>query len=121
MGHASTRDEGGGRARRGHHPRDPAVAASRDPTASLRLPAEADVPVAGEAVEPERLGPEEAARRRALKRSSEVQVGSDPDLIDAAGASGSSAARPLAIANEPADVPAADDGLAAPNVPKPSF
>ena len=112
---SSTRDAGGGRARRGHHPRDPAVAASRDPTASLRLPAEADVPVAGEAVEPGRLGPEEAARRRALKRSSEVQVGSDPDLIDAAGASGSSAARSLAIANEPADAPAADGGLAAPN------
>ena len=83
---AATRDEGGGRARKGHHPRDPAVAASRDPTASLRLPAEPNVPVAGEAVEPERLSPEEAARRRALKRSSEVQVGSDPGLVDAAGA-----------------------------------
>ena len=115
MGHASTRDEGGGRARSGHHPRDPAVAASKDPTASLRLPAEADVPVAGEAAEPEGMSPEEAACRRALKRSSEVQVGSGPDSIDAAGASGSSAARPLAIANEPADVPAADGGLAAPN------
>ena len=112
---AATRDEGGGRARKGHHPRDPAVAASRDPTASMRLPAEPNVPVAGEAVEPERLSPEEAARRRALKRSSEVQVGSDPGLVDAAGASGSSAARPLAIANEPSDAPAADGGLAVPN------
>lgn len=62
------------------------------------------------------MSPEEAARRRALKRSSEVQAGSDPGLVDAASASGSSAARPLAIANEPADAPAADGGLAVPNV-----
>ena len=88
---ARTQSEGGGRVRRGAHPRDPAVPASSDPTSSLRI-SEETVPVPSrrppdnvdsEAVEPERLTPEQAARRRRDKRSTEVQAGMDHELFDA--------------------------------------
>ena len=87
---ARSHSEGGPRPSRGHYPRDPRIPASADPTAALRPVAEEDVAarevvrVDAEAVEPERLTPEQAARRRADKRSSEVQVGFDPGLVDAA-------------------------------------
>ena len=112
---ASTRDEGAGRARRGHHPRDPAVRASSEPTSRLRLPAEssasAEPPssaVAAEAVEPERLTPEQAEARRRAKSSSEVQVGRDPNLIDAAPADPNAAPLSLQDADDGALVPVAE-------------
>ena len=110
---ASTRTETG-RARRGHHPRVPAVRASSEPTARMRVPDEpaASEPsssaVAADAVEPERLTPEQAEARRRAKSSSEVQVGSDPDLIDAANADAAAAPIPLPGSDERALVPAAD-------------
>ena len=78
---ASTRTEGAGRARRGHHPRDPAAPASSDPTSRLKLPEEHPSQVESEAVEPEVLT--QAAARRRAKHSIEVQAGHDPDLVEA--------------------------------------
>ena len=91
--------------RRNRHRSDPSHTlgpAARDPTAAVRLREEvvpSDSAVGHDSVEPEVLTPEQAAARRRMKASSEVQVGSDPDLVERA-------AQPLAIE---------DGGPAAPN------
>ena len=94
--------------------RDPAVRTSSEPTSRLRLPEEAsasDGPssaVAAQAVAPERLTPEQAEARRRAKSSSEVQVGNDPGLVEAASAD---PAAPLSLtdaSDERALVPVAD-------------
>ena len=82
---ARTRDDGGPRDRRGHHPRDPRIPAAREPTASLRLEDAVPSSVAAEAVVPERLSAAEAAARRLAKSTSAVQAGQDPGLVEASG------------------------------------
>lgn len=84
----SSRSSGARRPRQGHHPRDPIVKASSEPTSSLRIdpPAERSMTDGGDAcvapedalvpidpdVRPEALTPEEAAKRR--KDKSETAV-----------------------------------------------
>ena len=109
---ASTRDEGAGRARRGHHPRDPAVRASSEPTSAVASAEPSSSAVAAEAVETERLTPEQAEARRRAKSSSEVQVGHDPNLVDAAAADPNAA--PLSLQD-------ADDGALVPAVEHPTW
>ena len=105
---ANYRVEGAGRARRGHHPRDPSVPASSDPTSRLRLPdqenSEHPDQVVADSVEPEVLTPAQAAARRKAKQSIEVQAGFDPDLVE------TSDIMPAAPASS-------SDGPAAPIVP----
>ena len=125
--------EGAGRPRTGHHPRDPAVPASSEPTASLR-PVEEERPLdehpdgvgaevepaarevaeaSGSGVAPEVLTPEQAEARRRLKRSAEVQAGRDPDLIPAAGLEAELDREVDAAAGEPLRPPNAEDAEAA--------
>lgn len=108
---ASTRAEGAGRARRGHHPRDPSVKAASEPTSRLRLPESESLEhpdrVATESTAPEVLTPAQAAARRRAKQSIEVQAGHDPDLVEASDVlpsegAAASCARPVANASEPA-------------------
>lgn len=73
---ATTRSEGARKHRTGHHPRDPIVKASSEPTSSLRVDLKsADAPsLADRGIEPESLSPEEAARRRKDKSLSATPV-----------------------------------------------
>ncbi|CAK9099575.1 unnamed protein product, partial [Durusdinium trenchii] len=73
---ATTRSEGARKHRTGHHPRDPIVKASGEPTSSLRVDLKsADAPsLADRGIEPESLSPEEAARRRKDKSLSATPV-----------------------------------------------